>query len=487
MAKIRDLPEEVLLLIFSFLKLRDRKVVARVSRLWNRLAFSDRPMRSISLHAVDYLNAKERKILLKSSRCYRNLTLEWTEASSEAFCVQVLDKFGSELTSLRLSTYVITLPLLVRFLLKTHKLRELIIEGSLCSEECDMVVPEFGDLRSLELTQRGYESELRELVPTLFPNLTSLDVVGAENASLDLIRFYSKQLKCLHVLLEGSQLQKFSELENFENLQQLNVHWPQIIDPKYSVACFQQMKNVKSASISGPVNEDTLLSISKWSQLTHLCINVQLMKASTFKSVADIKNLKSLKLQGSVREKCFLKDVRLLGVRKLILDGVSTTNDFYDHLASFVPHVTFLKIYDHTFENASLMLITKSMVNLQSLSLEYCYQVKDNGFQFLNYLSGLIELRCWSVPISENAFLRFPKCPNLRTFAVGGSGWITNKSVLDIPKAFPNLTELNVIDCFKVDEDTIYELRERMRKCAVVKLKKLEPDREAEAPWAKCW
>lgn len=59
--------------------------------------------------------------------------------------------------------------------------------------------------------------------------------------------------------------------------------------------------------------------------------------------------------------------------------------------------------------------------------------------------------------------------------------------MLDIPKAFPNLTELNVIDCFKVDEDTIYELRERMRKCAVVKLEKLEPDREADAPWAKNW
>uniref|UniRef100_A0A1Q3FAT7 Uncharacterized protein n=1 Tax=Culex tarsalis TaxID=7177 RepID=A0A1Q3FAT7_CULTA len=444
-------------------------------------------MRSIAFHVVDYLNAKERKILLKSSRCYRNLTLEWTEASSEPFCFQVLNKFGPELTSLRLSTYVITLPLLVRFLMKTHKLRELIIEGSLCSEDCDMVVPSFGELRSLELTQRGYEAELREFVPTLFPNLTALDVVGAEDAAIDLIRFYSKQLKCLHVLLEGSQLHKFSELDNFEHLQNLQVHWPQISDHKLTVSCFSKMKEVKSASITGPVNEDILFAVSRWSQLTNLCINVQLMKASTFKSVANIKNLKNLKLQGSVREKCFLKDVRLLTVRKLILDGISTTSDFYDYLAGFVPHVTYLKIYDHTFENANLMLITKSMVNLQTLSLEYCYQVKDNGFQFLNYLSSLIELRCWSVPISENAFLKFHKCPKLRTFAVGGSGWITNKSVLDIQKAFPNLTELNVIDCFKVDEDTIYELRERMRKCAVVKLEKLEQDREAEAPWAKCW
>lgn len=259
-------------------------------------------------------------------------------------------------------------------------------------------------------------------------------------------------------------------------------------DFKQSVVCFQQMKLVESASLVGPLNEDTFVTIcTQWSYLKHLCVNLQAMKASTFKNITAVRNLQSLKLQGSVREKCFLKDIQLPQVSHLLLEGTSTTSDFYAYLANFVPNVKFLKIYDHTFENAHLKLITRSIKTIRVLSLEYCYQVKDDGFEFLNCLTNLIELRCWSVPISENAFRQFPKCPNLRTFSIGGSGWITNKSVLDIPKPFPNLNELLVVDCFKVDEDTVYTLQENMRKCAVVRLEKLELDRESEAPWSKCW
>ncbi|XP_029733303.1 uncharacterized protein LOC115269092 isoform X1 [Aedes albopictus] len=487
MVKIRDLPEEVLVLIFSYLKLRERKTAARVSRQWHRLAFTDRPMRTIVLHVVDYLNQKERKILLKSNRCYRNLTLEWTEASSVPFLLEVLDKFGTELHSLKLATYVVTPPILVRFLLKAPSLRQLMVEGSVCNEDCDMVLPVFKGIRALEMTQRGFESELCDVIPALFPNLVSLDLVGAEDAAIDLIGFYGKQLKFLHVLLEFSQFQRFSNLNCLTGLERMHVFWPQPSDFRQVFSVFEQMDAIQSASLTGPVNEATFdLICRRWKNITSLCVNVQSLKAASFRNIAAFKKLKVLKLQGSIRDSNFLKDVQLPTVTHLVLDGISTNCGFYNHMSTFVPNVWMLKIYDHTFENAQLRLITKTMTSLRVLSLDYCYQIKDEGFQLLNNLTNLLELRCWSISISENAFIRFPKCPNLRTFSVGGSGWvpyITNKTVLDIPKAFPHLRELHVVDCFKVDEDTIYTLQESMRKCAVVRLEKPELDREVEAVW----
>ncbi|XP_062546244.1 uncharacterized protein LOC134212416 isoform X2 [Armigeres subalbatus] len=484
MVKIRDLPEEVLILIFSYLKLRERKIASRVSQQWNRLAFTDRPMRAVVLHVVDYLNAKERKILLKSNRCYRNLTLEWTEASSVPFLVDVVDKFGEELHSLKLATYVVTPPILVRFLLKAPNLRQLIVEGSVCNEDCDMVLPAFGQLKALEMTQRGFESELREVIPKLFPSVVSLDLVGAEDAAIDLIASYGNQLRGLHVLLEFSQFRRFSNLNCLNGLERMHVSWPQPSDFRQVFSVFEQMEAIQCASLTGPVNEATFdLICRRWKNLTSLCVNVQSLKAASFKTITALKKLKVLKLQGSIRDNNFLKDIELPSVTHLMLDGISTNNGFYNHMSTFVPNVWMLKIYDHTFENAQLRLITKTMTSLRVLALDYCYQIKDEGFQLLNNLTKLLELRCWSISISENAFIRFPKCPNLRTFSVGGSGWITNKTVLDIPKAFPNLKELHVVDCFKVDEDTIYTLQERMRKCAVVRLDKPEIDRDMEAVW----
>lgn len=484
MVKIKDLPEEVLILIFSYLKLRERKIAARVSRQWNRLTFIDRPMRAVVLHVVDYLNQKERKILLKSNRCYRNLSLEWTEASSVPFLIEVIDKFGEELHSLKLSTYVITPPILVGFLLKAPNLRQLIVEGSVCNEDFVMALPAFKQIKALEMTQRGFESELCDVIPRMFPSLVSLDLVGAEDAAIDLIISYGKQLKYLHVLLEFSQFRRFSNLNCLAGLERMHVSWPQPSDFRQVFSVFEQMESIRSASLTGPVNEATFdLICSRWKNITSLCVNVQSLKAASFSNITAFRKLKILKLQGSIRDNNFLKDIQLPTVTHLILDGISTNNGFYNHMSTFVPNLWMLKIYDHTFENAQLRLITKTMTSLRVLSLDYCYQIKDEGFQLLNNLTNLLELRCWSISISENAFIRFPKCPNLRTFSVGGSGWITNKTVLDIPTAFPNLRELQVVDCFKVDEDTIYTLQERMRKCAVVRLAKPDLDRELEAVW----
>lgn len=395
MVKIRDLPEEVLLkhhyqidslpsnsqlqvliIIFSYLKLRDRKVASRVSRQWNRLAFTDRPMRRVALHVVDYLNAKERKIMLKSDRCYRNLTLEWTEASSVPFLVDVVGKFGNDLHSLKLATYVVTPPILVRFLLKTPNLRQLIIEGSMCSEDCDMVLPAFKDVKALEMSQRGFESELCELIPSLFPNLISLDVVGAEDAAIDLIVSYGKQLKCLHLLLESSQFRRFSTLNCFDNLERIHVSWPQPSDFRQVLSVFGQMEAIQSASLTGPLNEATFeLICSRWKNLTSLCVNVHSLKAASFQKITALKKLKILKLQGSIRDANFLKDIQLPKVTHLILDGISSSSGFYTHMTSFVPNLWLLKIYDHTFENAQLRLLTKTMTSLRVLSLDYCYQV----------------------------------------------------------------------------------------------------------------
>ncbi|XP_058464622.1 uncharacterized protein LOC131438539 [Malaya genurostris] len=488
MAKIRDLPEEILILIFSFLKLRDRKKASRVSRLWNRLAFTDRPMKTISLHVVDYLDSKQRGILLKSNRNYRNLTLEWTEASKLQYFADILEKFGTNLCSLKLSTYVVTPLILIRFLLKTPNLNELIIEGCFCSEGCNMLFPNFKNLRMLELTQRGFENEVCALIPRLFPSLTSLDLVIAEDAAFELILFYGKQLKCLHVLLEFSHFQQFCSLDCLQNLQRVHVYWPQPSDYRTSVDCFQQMNLLQSASLTGALNDTTFeLVCTRWKLLEHLCVNVQSMEAATFRNISKLQKLTTLMLQGSIRENNFIKDIKLPKVKHLVLDGVSTSYDFYAHLNHFVPAIETLKIYDHTFENAHLRLLSKTLINLRVLSLDYCYQIKDDGFQFLNCLTKLLELRCWAIPVSENSFLSFPRCPSVRTLSVGGSGGITNKSLLDVPNRFPNLSELYIIDLIKVDEDTICTLQEQMKKCAIVKLQKPEPDRETEAAWKKCW
>ncbi|XP_055535384.1 uncharacterized protein LOC129724473 isoform X2 [Wyeomyia smithii] len=444
-------------------------------------------MRTISLHVADYLDPKQYRVLLKSNRCYRNLTLEWTESSKLHFIVDVLEKFGPELSSLKLSTYVVTPLVLVRFLRKAPNLNELIIEGSFCSEGCD-VIPTFKNLRVLELTQRGFEDEICKIIPRMFPNVTSLDLVAAENAAFDLILQYGKQLKCLHVLLEYSYFVQFCTLDCLSNLRRLYIYWPQSADFKVSVESFYHMELLESASLTGALNENIFDTVcKKWQHLEHLCINIQSMKAVTFRKITQLGKLRTLKIQGSIREGNFLKDVQLPKISHLVLDGISTSNNFYGHLASFVPNVRYLKIYDHTFENAHLRLLCTTLTSLRALSLDYCYQVKDDGFQFLNRLTNLIELQCWSIPMSENAFLKFPKCRNLRTFSVGGSGWITNKAILDIPTVFPNLIELQIIDCTKVDEDTIWTLQKQMKKCSVVKLEKPEFDTYNEAVWQKCW
>lgn len=332
-------------------------------------------MRTISLHIVDYIDPKQVRTLLKSKRCYRNLTLEWTESSKLHHIVGVLDKFGSELSSLKLSTYVITPLVLVRFLLKTPNLNELIIEGCFCCEGFDMI-PTFKNIRVLELTQRGFEDEVCKIIPRMFPNITSLDLVAAENVAFDLILHYGKQLKCLHVLLESSHFVQFCSLNCLGNLRRLHVYWPQQPDYKLPIECFQQMELLESASLTGALNENTFDFICrKWQHLQHLCINVQSMKAITFRKVAQLSKLKTLKIQGAIREGNFLKDVKLPSVSHLILDGISLTNNFYGHLASFVPNVRYLKIYDHTFENAHLRLLSTTLPSILTLSLDYCYQV----------------------------------------------------------------------------------------------------------------
>ncbi|XP_055592994.1 uncharacterized protein LOC129744488 isoform X2 [Uranotaenia lowii] len=488
MAKIRDLPEEVLLIIFSYLKLRDRKVASRVSRLWNHLIFSDRPMRTIALHVTDYLKPKERKCLMSSKRLYRNLILEWVEASCVPFLDEVLRKFGGDITTLKLSTYVVTPPVLVKFLLRTPKLDELIIEGCFVSDDCDLPIPPYKHIRALQLSQRGFEHEVGELIPRVFPNLESLDVMASEAAAMSLISFYARQLKCLHLHMESEQYRKFCNLDGLENLKRLNIYWPQSCDQRLVVESYRQMRNLESACLSGPINEDSFKIIcNQWNQLQYLSLNVHSLKVPAFRQITQLKHIKVLKLQGSVRETNFLQGISLPSVLSLILDGVTSENGFYSNLVAFVPNIQLLHIYDHTIDNANVMLITKTMTSLRALSLEYCYQLKDEAFRFLNHLKDLVELRCWSVPISENALVKFPKCPNLRNLSIGGSGWITDKTILDIPQVFPALRELTIADCFKVHEDTIYTLQERMRGCAVYRQERPDPDRDTEQAWAKRW
>lgn len=343
-------------------------------------------MRAVVLHVVDYLNQKERKILLKSNRCYRNLSLEWTEASSVPFLIEVIDKFGEELHSLKLSTYVITPPILVGFLLKAPNLRQLIVEGSVCNEDFVMALPAFKQIKALEMTQRGFESELCDVIPRMFPSLVSLDLVGAEDAAIDLIISYGKQLKYLHVLLEFSQFRRFSNLNCLAGLERMHVSWPQPSDFRQVFSVFEQMESIQSASLTGPVNEATFdLICSRWKNITSLCVNVQSLKAASFSNITAFRKLKILKLQGSIRDNNFLKDIQLPTVTHLILDGISTNNGFYNHMSTFVPNLWMLKIYDHTFENAQLRLITKTMTSLRVLSLDYCYQVRNEQSKFSSY------------------------------------------------------------------------------------------------------
>ncbi|XP_055624872.1 uncharacterized protein LOC129767738 [Toxorhynchites rutilus septentrionalis] len=484
MVKIRNLPDEIVVYIFSFLKLRERKIVSRVSRLFNHLAFAD--MGTVSMHVIEHLKPKESKILLKSNRKYRHLILEWTEKSSVEYFLDVLNKFGKDLVSLKLYTYKVTPNILLTLLLRTPKLKELTFEGRLDIDDCeidDFAQQSFESLRSLEFNQSSLEPELVQLIPKLFPKLTSLDFAAAGNTELELISIYGKQLKKLSVLLDDEQFRKFSQLDCLEGIIEIDVCWPLQTNTE-ALNCLLQMHFVRSATFTGILDEQSFdIICSNLKHLEHLSISLYMMEAECFRKIASLNKLKKLTLQRVENDHFSLEGIQLSTVSHLFLDGISSSLEFYKYLPGFVPNVSYLKIYDYNLRDIHLCYLMKNMPRLRVLLLDYCYQLSSSGFKYLHCLTGLLELRLWSVNITERAFFRFPLCPHLRTFIIGGSARIAEKIVLSIPRKFPNLKELRIVDCPSIDDETIYTLQEMLKKCAIVKLDKLDENKEEEVTY----
>ncbi|EAT43573.1 AAEL005005-PA [Aedes aegypti] len=484
---INNLPDGLLLEIFTYLPLIDRKTASQVCRLWDQEAFSARLMTSVRLRiSCTMLNSKARslELLRNSSRPYRNImiTLCGSGACNDIqyeFIVTVLDLFGKSIESFTMirgcsaaqfKDFVVRMPGLKHVTAYVTEPDKRPVES--------LVFPVLGKLREVDLEINNDDVlESGQLdVLGMAPNVTQLgitfDKCDEPVQVIDLLEVCAEQLTSLDLFVPHDRI-PIDELQ-LGKLEVLKLRGRAFsYDNNKLYLLFKGLPALKEVHLDFVVTESALRIVcSNCPKLEKLDIKTDILQEKSFKCLETLSNLQVLIVN-------FINTSMIVGCKPLtsikemqihVDDTYLNNHDYAEQMYRVFPNVRSMKIFFRGFrtkiiDEVFVRQICRTFVNLRKLTVsgEYCLYATVRGFDSPNDLGN----------VEEFIFIK-------TDFSIGPSSY-TNRikrlifdhvnaidiDVYSIDKFFPKLQYLEFVSCKEIKPDVIVKLRETFPRCVI--------------------
>ncbi|XP_058839972.1 uncharacterized protein LOC131695471 [Topomyia yanbarensis] len=307
---IEDLPEEMLLKIFSHLELDDRKTAGTVCRRWSTLALRCTDLQlEVDFRGPDGEDVYHR-VLLASSRPYKHLVFYFGYDYAKCeLLLHILARFASTVDTLKLlpNNFV---PVEIEFLAKIvalcPNLKRLHVDACTFQNQSDVEVkiPPMNHLSDLYLENNLLD--LREFdFRDVTPNITGLHLqIGYySQRPQQFLQHIGPRLKELEVwFLTEDHFPSVCGM-NFPLLEKVNFY---CVDSSFDdchtieqlARFFQQCSKLKEATLRCNVNELVLGSMSQLcANLQSLCLSIEELSEECFLYLSELRSLKRLRIE----------------------------------------------------------------------------------------------------------------------------------------------------------------------------------------------
>ncbi|XP_055530540.1 uncharacterized protein LOC129721691 [Wyeomyia smithii] len=474
---IYDLPEEILPYIFDHLPLQDLKNVSLVCRLWSQIAFSGRFLNRVMLR-LDFRDGIQNlyeRYLLHSDRAYRHVGFYYRSDQLDLdMLLAVLEKLEDSIITLKICpNYFIMLPDLRQILMQVPNLESLFIVSRICPDlskrDAGMSFPVMRKLKHLYLENDG-GLQLDEIdFRTMTPNIISLDMDCDSERALTVYDHFSSQLRELAVFFKRDDYflpfceLRFSELEVldfYSDDQQFDI--PQSVQ----MVCqfFQRMPKLQKITLRCNINEKVLMTITEsCPELNTLYLKGDNLGEKSFSHLGQLKKLKSLKIEGWIRCNILQGCKPIPSLDRMYLHSVlvDDTQGFFRLLKDIAPNLRTLEAIESDIDDDCLKYISCNIASLRCLVLEFCPNLTEEAFSFLDRLKQLHELKLGYLDVPQNLFELMP--PNsVRHFSLYRCDKLDNAALPVIADKFPNLCYMEIASCHKITLEGVETMRALM-------------------------
>lgn len=481
--QIGDLPEELLPHIFDNLPLQDLKNVSLVSRLWSQIAFSGRFMNRVLLK-LDFRDGApdlHRQYLLESSRAYRHIGFYYRSDQLDlGMLLEVLEKFEQSIVSLKICpNYFIMLAELRQILVQVPNLESLYIVSRICPElgsrEPIPPFPVMNKLKHLYLENDG-GLQLNEIdFRVMTPHITSLDMDCDSERALEVYTHFSEQLRELAVFFKRDdfflpfcelRFPKLEVLDFYSDDQQFDI--PEAV--RIVCAFFRRMPKLRRITLRCNVNEEVLAVITEnCPDLGTLYLKGDNLGAKSFRHLGQLKKLTSLKIEGWIR--CnILQDCKPIpSLDSMYLHSVliDDTQGFFRLLKDVAPNLRILEAIESDIDDECLKYISCNIASLRSLLLEFCPNLTEDAFSFLDRLTNLHELKLGYLDVPHNLFELIPK-NSVRHLELYRCDKLDDAVLPLVAEKFPQLCYMEIASCHKITLEGVDRIRALMPNAEIV-------------------
>ncbi|XP_058833007.1 uncharacterized protein LOC131690939 [Topomyia yanbarensis] len=474
---INDLPEEILPYIFDNLALQDLKNVSLVCRLWSEIAFSGRFMSRIMLR-LDFRDGIQNhceRYLLDSNRAYRHIGFYYRSDKLELdTLLSVLEKFENSVVTLKICpNYFIMLPDLRLILLQVPNLESLFIVSRICPDlsrrDAGMSFPVMRKLKHLYLENDG-GLQLDEIdFRVMTPNIVSLDMDCDSERALTVYEHFSQQLRELAVFFKRDDFfLPFCELR-FSQLEVLDFYSDDHqfeIPNSVQIVCnfFRKMPKLRKVTLRCNINEDVLAAITEsCPELVTVYLKGDNLGEKSFRHLGQLKNLKSLKIEGWIRCNILQGCSPIPSLDQMYLHSVlvDDTQGFFRLLKDIAPNLRTLEAIESDIDDECLKYISCNIASLRSLVLEFCPNLTEEAFSFMDRLKQLRELKLGYLDVPSNLFELMPR-NSVRHFSLYRCDKLDDAALLVIADKFPRLCYMEIASCHKITLEGVTAMRKAL-------------------------
>ncbi|XP_058464621.1 uncharacterized protein LOC131438538 [Malaya genurostris] len=474
---IDDLPEEILPYIFDHLTLQDLKNVSLVCRLWSDIAFSGRFINKIMLRLDfrDGIQNQCERYLLDSTRAYRHIGFYYRSDQMELdMLLSVLEKFENTIVTLKICpNYFIMLPNLRQILLQVPNLESLYIVSRICPDlskkDEGVPFPVMRKLKHLYLENDG-GLQLDEIdFRVMTPNITSLDMDCDSERALIVYEHFSQQLRELAVFFKRDDFflpfceLRFSQLEVldfYSDDQQFEI--PEAV--RMVSNFFRRMPKLRKIILRCNINEEVLAAITEsCPELVTIYLKGDNLGEKSFRHLGQLKNLKSLKIEGWIRCNILQGCSPIPSLDKMYLHSVliDDTQGFFRLLKDIAPNLRTLEAIESDIDDECLKYISCNIASLRCLVLEFCPNLTEDAFSFLDRLKQLHELKLGYLDVPSNLFELMPQ-NSVRHFSLYRCDKLVDEALLVIAEKFPCLSYMEIASCHKITLEGVKAMRNLM-------------------------
>ncbi|XP_055625575.1 uncharacterized protein LOC129768149 isoform X2 [Toxorhynchites rutilus septentrionalis] len=383
----------------------------------------------------------------------------------------------------KLENSIITVKICPNYFIMLHDLRQILglvpnlenlyIVSRICPElggrEIMEPFPVLRRLKHLYLENDGGlqldEIDFRDLTP----NIVSLDMDCDSERALAVYKHFSLQLREIAVFFKRDDFfLPFCDLR-FAELEVLDFHSDdQQFDVPYAVQTicnfFRRMPKLQKLTLRCKVNEQVLAAITtSCPELTTLYLKGDNLEDTSFRHLSHLKKLNSLRIEGWIRCDILHTCNPLPSLHNIYLHSmlIDDTQGFFGLLKDFAPNLRTLEAIESDIDDECLKHISCNITTLQTLVLDFCPNITDEAFCFLDRLEQLRVLKLGYLDIPQTLFEIIPE-NSIRHFSLYRCDKIDDTALPMVAEKFPKLCYLEIASCHKITLEGVEKIRELM-------------------------